>query len=304
MTEATVMGRRLGRRARKGLNSALRRTTGYEFRRPSRVPPVRQRIEQPPVAPDAEALRELMDRARRAERLVKAPTFVLSSVRSGSTLLRLVLDSHPDICSPHELHLRRIGVRLLGHGQYAMEVLGLDDREIRNLLWDRILHRELARSGKTHFVNKTPTDSLMWPDLLACWPDARFIFLCRHPAAIVDSWYEARKGDLSRADVALDVLAYATAMEQARRMHGGLTVRYEELTRDPARVTKQLCDFIGVPWTPTMIDYGSAPHEGLRRGLGDWSAKMRSGSIHPVTELPPFERIPESLRPVARSWGY
>jgi hypothetical protein len=284
------------------LNRALRQTTGYELRRVPAVDGAR-RIERPPPARDPDELAGLIARPRSFTRLAVAPTFVLSTVRSGSTLLRLILDSHPDICAPHELHLRRIGIQMLGHGRYALEQLGLDDRELRNLLWDRVLHAELLRSGKSRFVNKTPTDALMWPDLLACWPDARFIFLHRHPAAIVDSWARARTA-LTRDEVAQDVLAYAVGMEQARAARAGLVVRYEDLTADPAAVTRRICEFLCVDWSAAMIDYGAVPHGGMRRGLGDWSDKMRSGIVHPVTTLPGADRIPVTLRPVARAWGY
>jgi hypothetical protein len=87
-------------------------------------------------------------------------------------------------------------------------------------------------------------------------------------------------------------------------MHGGLVVRYEDLTTDPEAVTRRICEFIGVEWVASMIGYGAVPHGGLRRGLGDWSAKMRSGTIHPVGPLPAPERIPDALLPIADAWKY
>ncbi|MCZ9341292.1 sulfotransferase, partial [Streptomyces sp. TRM76130] len=47
-----------------------------------------------------------------ARRLVPEPVFVISSVRSGSTLLRVLLNSHPDVRAPHEMHLRTVTVGL------------------------------------------------------------------------------------------------------------------------------------------------------------------------------------------------
>ncbi|MFD8212331.1 sulfotransferase [Streptomyces sp. NPDC059697] len=41
-----------------------------------------------------------------------SPVFVLSSVRSGSTLLRVLLNSHSQIRAPHEMHLRTVHVHL------------------------------------------------------------------------------------------------------------------------------------------------------------------------------------------------
>jgi hypothetical protein len=298
--------------ARRRVNRLLSGLVGYELRRstpriaapPPRVIDLdRPRIETPPRAPDPVELRLRGERVRPGDRLLTAPVFVLSSVRSGSTLLRVILDSHPEICAPHELHLRRVHASATGSGRYAMDELGLDDKDLRFLLWDRLLHRELQRAGKTHYVNKTPNDALIWAEIVRCWPDARFIHLHRNPAAILASWSTARGGDLTRDELAHDILAYATGMEQARTLHGGLVVRYEDLTADPETQTRRICRFVGVDWAPAMIDYGTAPHLGVRRGLGDWSAKLRSGRIQPTTPLPDGG-LPEPLRAIATAWGY
>ena len=109
---------------KRGLNVALSRATGYEFLR------VGARRRHRPSEP--------------GDRLVKAPAFVLCSVRSGSTLLRVLLDSHSQIVSPQELHLRDLGVQLRSdYAEQALLELGLDTKEIEYLLWDRVLHRDL-----------------------------------------------------------------------------------------------------------------------------------------------------------------
>jgi hypothetical protein len=36
------------------------------------------------------------------------PVFVLSCERSGSTLLRYIIDTHPQVCSPAHLHLGQL----------------------------------------------------------------------------------------------------------------------------------------------------------------------------------------------------
>jgi Sulfotransferase family len=41
----------------------------------------------------------------------------------------------------------------------------------------------LRRSGKPTLVVKTPSNVLIWQRIADCWPDARFVFLLRHPAA-------------------------------------------------------------------------------------------------------------------------
>ncbi|GGY99057.1 hypothetical protein GCM10010365_17180 [Streptomyces poonensis] len=107
----------------------------------------------------------------RAPRLVENPVFVLAPVRSGSTLLRMLLDSHSRIRAPHESHLRSVEVGLTpGFSERSMRELDLDRTELEHLLWDRVLHRELERSAKDVLVDKTPGNVWVWERLRYAWP--------------------------------------------------------------------------------------------------------------------------------------
>ena len=243
-------------------------------------------------------------RAVEGDRLLERPVFILSSVRSGSTLLRVMLDSHSQIHSPHELHLIGLGVQLDGrHVTTAMRELGADSDHLEYLLWDRLLHREMVRHGKKRVVNKTPSDALMWRRIVECWPDAQFIYLQRHPAAVTDSWHRNRS-QWTRERTAEDVRRYMTAMELARVERPGLTVRYEDLTREPERELGRICSFVGVAFEPAMLDYGQSDHGRYVAGLGDSSARIKTGKVQPVTPLPTAAEIPPALRDISRAWGY
>lgn len=229
---------------------------------------------------------------------------MLSSVRSGSTLLRMMLNSHSAIHAPHELHLGSLHVSLGNRWvASAMDELMLDAPQLEHLLWDRLLHRELTRHGKTVLVNKTPSDAFRWRRILQCWPDASFIFLLRHPAATAESWSRAHP-DWPAEQVQNDVLRYMVAVEGARTEHGGLTVRYEDITLDPEREMRRICEFIGVAYEPAMVDYGSGEHGSFKRGLGDWSERIQSGKVLPVEQLPAAEDIPPRLMDISVQWGY
>ena len=273
--------------SKRALNAALTRATGYEFRR-ARLGGRRGRVE-PPAAGD---------------RLVAEPTFILCSLRSGSTLLRVLLDSHSQLYAPQELHLRYVAVRLRSKwGRRAMRGLGLDARALEYLLWDRILHRELTASGKPRIVCKTPNDVFIADRLVECWPDVRFLFLLRHPAAIARS--RQAHGPNVDPEKNVDLIRrYCEAVEGARQSFPGHTVRYEELTADPAAVTAGICDFLGLPWEQGMLDYGRFDHGGYRAGLGDWKDKIRTGRVQPAEPPPAPEEIPAELRDIAAAWGY
>jgi hypothetical protein len=278
---------------KKRINDALAKTTGYQLERAA-----------PRRAASSGAGRRRR-RLRKADRVVRAPVFVMCTLRSGSTLLRVLLNSHSRIHAPHEIHLRYISVNLdKKWSERSMREMGLDADGLRYLLWDRLLERELSGSGKQILVDKTPNNVFIADELRECWPDARFIFLLRHPAAIVQSrkdWFKG--GDHYDEEQNVDLIRrYCEALEEARQTYDGVTVRYEDLTEDPARETRRICEFLGLDWEPEMLEYGKKDHGRYKSGLGDWSHKIKSGEIQKAEPPPP--ETPEPLRPIATKWGY
>jgi hypothetical protein len=239
-----------------------------------------------------------------APRLVASPVFVLSSVRSGSTLLRVLLNSHSRIRAPHEMHLRTVHVQLSrDFTADAMRALELDKDELEHVLWDRLLHLELTRSGKDVIVDKTPPNTLIWPRLHRCWQDARYIVLLRHPGAVVASLTN-RRTDPDHEEIHAEVLGYSEKLEEAHRSLNAHVITYEELTTEPEKVTRGICDYLGVRWEPAMLDYGSKDHGTFRPKLGDWSETIRSGRIQAARHADPEVELPPRLAELARAWGY
>lgn len=235
------------------------------------------------------------------DRLLVAPVFVLSAPRSGSTLMRAILGSHSALWAPHEIPLTRITVDVpFGMPLAAVRMLGHDQQGLEHLLWDRLLALELARTGKATAVLKSPIDTLGWERLPACWPDARFVFLIRHPGSVLDSWQEAVGH--AREPSAAHLLRFMTALQAARAQLPGLTVRYEDLTADPGQEMRRVCAFLSVGFEPGMLAYaGAGP---FRRGVGDWTAKIHTGQVQPARPLPGPGAVPEVLHPICQAWGY
>ncbi|SDI24983.1 Sulfotransferase family protein [Sinosporangium album] len=277
------------------INKALVAYTGYQLKRSGK----QKKAES--AKANRDAIRPAAD--PESDRLLVAPVFIMCPVRSGSTLLRSVLNAHSQLHAPHELHVRRLtvglGTRL---ARQAMTELGHNQADLEHLLWDRVLHRELSRSGKRYIVEKTPANAFVHERIATCWPDARFIFLLRHPASIAASWYEADPHKRNREEAAADALRYMKAVHRARKALPGLTVHYENLTADPEHQTQAICDFLGIEWEPSMLQYGRP--DVIRKGLGDWKDKIASGSVQPGRGVPAPEEIPEVLTPMCEAWGY
>ena len=237
-------------------------------------------------------------------RLVHSPVFLLSTVRSGSTLLRVILNSHSKICAPHEMHLMRLKVDFTeSFVRKSLKELDLSKLDLENMLWDRVLHRQLVLSGKSIVVDKTPQNVAVWPRIAAMWPAARYLFLLRHPASVKRSLAAARPSKTERA-IEERVLALGTQLNDARAHLRGHTVRYEDLVADPEGITRGICDWLHIGWERGMLEYGQSQHGTFASGVGDWSSNIQSGKIQPPKPLPSLAETPERLRALTQQWGY
>ena len=242
------------------------------------------------------ALHEQADGAH----LVTDPVFILSSVRSGSTLLRAMLNTHTQICAPHEMHLASMQVRTSkAHAKDSWQALDLTEQDLADLLWDRALHLMLVRTGKRVIVDKTPQNVAAWPRIHAYWPNARYVHLRRHPGSMYESLLLDSKQ--TPAQALTGIVDYCRQLDVARDALPGPTVRYEDLVTAPEATLRTVCSYLGERYQRRMLNYrvGHA-----RAGLGDWSANIRSGRVQPARPLPRLADLPVELHDAVRAWGY
>lgn len=158
--------------------------------------------------------------ARRARRIKHV--FVVSLARSGSTLLRYLLDAHPDIVSPPELNLSALLLHAADTWHRAHEGQGTTDPGAEaqrsaesesgagprassgaplsadSLRWAiRIVNElmaDLARAaGATVFVDKSLVTVDQLPIVASCYPKASYVFLYRYPLDMIASGIEASR---------------------------------------------------------------------------------------------------------------
>ena len=197
---------------------------------------------------------------------VVSPLFLVGSERSGSTLLRLMLDHHPEIAFARELDFVVTPVSAAGrfppmpvYLDWIATVRGLDytvDRSLDygGLVNDFLRQKQAAAGGKEHVG---ATVHRRFERLRFLWPDARYIHLLRDPRDVARSvvqkgWagslYQAAEFWLE-AERSWDVLA------QHLGPGGAIEVRYEELVAAPDQELARICAFIGVDYSEAMLDY-------------------------------------------------
>src|ERR1700722_14703329 len=190
------------------------------------------------------------------------PVFVLCMGRAGSTLLRFLLDAHPELACPPETSMPALcgqlsvvwslieGAPLASERDAApARVPDAAVAGIRRML-DEMTGSYLARRGKRVFCDKS-LGSARFADLLTqIYPGARFLCLYRHPMDMIRSGLDACPwgltgygfdeyivGSPGNAVLALArywldnaTLIHAVEKEQSQRCH---RIRYEDLVQDP-----------------------------------------------------------------------
>jgi hypothetical protein len=112
-----------------------------------------------------------------------------------------------------------------------------------------------AKDGKARWGDKTPHYVHHVEELLGLWPEARFVVLVRDGRDVALSLRRMPFGPNNAWAAAQWWARGIRAGEAAQHAHPGqvLTVRYEDLARDPAAVVPRVCAFLGLSFTGDML---------------------------------------------------
>jgi protein-tyrosine sulfotransferase len=259
------------------------------------------------------------------------PIVIIGCPRSGTTLLRRLINAHPRIDCVGESFLLRAAVRFLSGETVAegidygplggLGAMGFSSGEIKQRLRDFTFafHEDIAaRSGKPRFAIKTAVDSFYLPQILDLLRGhARIVCLVRHGCDVAISlreFTETMEGPIDElmpfiaahrrlmpsfaaawAKVTTDML---DAAEQYPDDVFGL--RYEDLIAQPEDVLAALFDFLEEPCDiAALLDAAFTPGDVV--GLGDYKTfatrALQKSSIERWRSLP--DRVLDEMAPIA-----
>ena len=191
------------------------------------------------------------------------PIFIVGTMGSGSTLLRLMLDSHEGISIPQETGFMRAYnahqfVPLKWSGRNWARRMGWSREELDAELaafYRRIFTRHMEQQGKHRWGDKTPLHTWHVDGLARLFPDAVFVGIARHPGGAVGSNMGRFGHSYRRASVHVDRYAREIARQAANHKERFVVVRYEELVLSPEPVLRELLDWLGEPWSDRVLDH-------------------------------------------------
>jgi hypothetical protein len=215
------------------------------------------------------------------------PVLVLGVRRSGTTLLRVMLDRHSELAIPDESyfvpqladrHLRRVDPDV-----FVDDLRRIDTLADWNVPLDKVRTRlrtgmpigaaiatvyavYAEERGKRRWGDKTPMYMQNLHLLERLFPDALYVHLIRDGRDAATSFLSMPKGLMTETwmqpeSVAEFACQWRAEVKAARRLGwrvGGsryLEVRYEELVQDVETVLRRISTFALLPYEPAMVDY-------------------------------------------------
>jgi Sulfotransferase family len=215
-----------------------------------------------------------------------APVLVLGVSRSGTTLLKEMLDQHPCLAIPPESYfIPQLWDR---HGErpdpqrFASDIgrlarvreWGVTPADVRERISDQpvfadaiqAVYRAYAdRRGKPRFGDKTPAYMQRLDVLERAFPGAHYVHLVRDGRDAGLSFIEMRRRPRFNWSRPRGLAAFAAQwrreVEGARRFGRERAagryheLRYEDLLADPELTLRQVCGFLGLEFDPEMLRY-------------------------------------------------
>ena len=212
--------------------------------------------------------------------------FLFGCDRSGTTLFRSILNSHPDLMityeAPASITLRETfqdhGLRptidaLRTFPQFdQVDWLPVID-QIEDLgnptLADVVAATNqnlLLQNSKSMWGDKTPAYTRFIPQLEQMYPNAKFVHIVRDPRAVATSWIETDWGPNTPFHAAREwVTRVREASDALHRISQSrwTTVRFEDLLSDPEKSIQRICDFIGISFDAGLFQNRSKSDDGL-----------------------------------------
>jgi hypothetical protein len=254
--------------------------------------------------------------------------FVVGLTRSGTTLLRLMLDAHPELTVPPETHFVPDLIKAAkadgATAETMLEALtsnrtwedfGIDEAKMRAAL-ERVSPGEAGEAvraffelyaraqGKPRWGDKTPAYMLSITRIGRALPEAKFIHLIRdgRDVALSQTARAINEQPPPPEQAARWVKRIGKSREQAGKLGGEryLEARYEDLVRDPEPVLRRICEFIELPYDPGMLTYYERAAERLQEMAGELrgegaharqAAGYRIDNHRPTTEPPDPGRL-------------
>lgn len=187
----------------------------------------------------------------------------MGSMGTGTTLLRLVLDSHDAIAIPPETGFMRAYkahkfIPFKWSGRNWAKRLGWEDDELdveMRHFYNHLFQRYVDAHGKRRWGEKTPLHIWHWDAMARVFPDAVFVAIVRHPGGSMASNMTRWKFSLTRATQHFERYTREMLRQATRYPDRTVLIRYEELLLQPEPLLRDLLAWLGEEWSDSVLEH-------------------------------------------------
>jgi len=197
---------------------------------------------------------------------IRCPIFIVGMPRSGTTLIEQILSSHESIFGAGELtildNIIHEACRAKNMALHAL-AMHLTDQECA-ALGEKYLHEVWRLAPRKQFIiDKMPGNCFYIGMIYRMLPNAKIIHAIRDP---MDSCFSCFthlfKDDMSfsydQVSLGIYYAFYAKTMQHWQNVLPENTIfnlSYEKLIKDHETLSKQLIDYIGLPWDDNCLNF-------------------------------------------------
>ncbi len=219
--------------------------------------------------------REARDAAWRSAPYVSEakPIVVGGCPRSGTTLIRVILDTHPNLCCGPESEIFKPGRR---NPARLADLFDLDAAAVEELLErsgsqaefiDGFFELYRVRTAAQRWAEKTPNNIQSLDFLFEHFPKAKFIHMIRDGRDTICSLrthprHKVVDGELVKLDTnnpipqCIETWVRETSLGLAWREDPRyFELRYEDIVRDPESTLRRVFEFLEEPWDAVVLSF-------------------------------------------------
>jgi len=249
---------------------------------------------------------------------------IVGAPRSGTTLLRFILDAHPRLAIPPEtgflalesqFKLSAPAVRkeffetLVG---FPPEAPAWRDFQIpKEIFWQKLQDIEpftisegyrafyrlyAARFGKDRWGDKTPVHCFGMVAIQAALPEAHFLHIIRDGRDVCLSlrqmWFSPGWDIATQAHQWCSFVS--AARQQGAQCRRYMEIKYEDLVLQPRQLVQSICAFLDLGYDETMLEY----HRRAARRLEEHQTRSKIDGSVIVTKKERFRQQHKTTQPL------
>lgn len=261
----------------------------------------------------------------------RSPIFIGGLMKSGTTLLRVLIGRHPSLYSGMETHWfsgdfhanwkdssskgQQLFKKFYDLSEVEFERIKKDSTS-GNDFFTRLMNYCTQRSGKARWVEKSPDNIIYIQQIHENWPDSRLIHVVRDYRDVYASWKKKGKYNIDQFIEKVITIADRNSMLLGTHSDFYLEVDYENLVTDTTGALKVILSHLGEKWVDGLENYEGdrSDYNRLLKATGQKSSTLDSigkpvfttsiGQWKNILDKKEVKRIEDELGHLMRVWNW